>query len=243
VNDAIRPSSKTVWSGGQSTCDPRARAVAALIDLQGDVECAAALITFRRHAMDPDRVLYNYRMADEHVRHGLDYFIPHSPDFRQVVAAPHDLLDWSGIPSFRETATARDFLLSAGYQQGVSFLLLSQERAVGTLHLNVRYTAVFDDAELQALDGARDAIQREVGAFVRAGDLGLTPRELDVLNLVSWGATNGQISASLHLSRSTVGTHVEHILHKLGASNRVQAVRTALGLELVDEKQPQISVT
>jgi DNA-binding CsgD family transcriptional regulator len=233
----------TVWTDGQSSRDPRARAVAALIELQGVVECAAALVTFRRHAMGADRVLYNYRMTEEHVRHGLDYFIPHSPDFRQVVAAPHELLDWSRIPSFSETATARDFLLSAGYQQGVSFLLLSQQRAVGTLHLNVRYTAVFDDAELQALDRARSAIQREVGAFVRAGDLGLTPRELDVLNLVSRGATNGQISDSLHLSRSTVGTHVEHILHKLRASNRVQAVRTALALELVDEEEPQISVT
>jgi DNA-binding CsgD family transcriptional regulator len=213
-----------------------------LIELQSVVECAAALITYRRRGLDPDRVFYNYRMADEHVRHGLDYFIPHSPDFRQVVAEPRELLDWSRIPSFRETATARDFLLSAGYQQGVSFLLLSQERAVGTFHLNVQYTAAFTDAELQALDRAREAIQREVGAFVRAGDLGLTARELDVLNLVAWGATNGQISAALHLSRSTVGTHVEHILHKLDASNRVQAVRTALALELVDEQQPHISV-
>jgi DNA-binding NarL/FixJ family response regulator len=41
------------------------------------------------------------------------------------------------------------------------------------------------------------------------------------------GASNREIARRLHLSHSTVKTHVERILAKLGATNRVQAVRDA----------------
>ncbi|MGN6126333.1 MAG: response regulator transcription factor, partial [Humibacter sp.] len=127
-----------------------------------------------------------------------------------------------------------EFLLSSGFTQGVSFLLVDDEIPVGTMHLNVTYTAEFSGRELRALDEARTTIQREVGAIVRAGDLGLSRRELEVLNLMSWGATNTDISELLNLSRSTVRSHVEKILAKLKVANRVQAVRVALSLALVD---------
>ena len=208
--------------------------IAALIRLQSVVECAVVLVTVRHKPDAMDRVLFNYGMAPEHVRHGLEYFIPHSPDFHLVAKHPHELLDWTRVPAFRETATAKEFLLASGFTQGVSFLLVDDEVPVGTMHLNVRYTDEFGDRELKALDEARSTIQKEVAAIVRAGDLGLSRRELEVLNLMSWGATNVEISTALSLSRSTVATHVEKILAKLRASNRVQAVRTALSLALVD---------
>jgi DNA-binding CsgD family transcriptional regulator len=193
------------------------------------------LVTVRHKPDGADRVLFNYGMAPEHVRHGLEYFIPHSPDFHMVVEHPHELLDWTRVPSFRETATAKEFLLTSGFTQGVSFLLVDADASpVGTMHLNVTFTNHFGDRELRALDAARNTIQREVAAIVHAGDLGLSRRELEVLNLMSWGATNADISTALNLSRSTVGTHVEKILVKLHVSNRVQAVRAALALTLVD---------
>jgi DNA-binding NarL/FixJ family response regulator/signal transduction histidine kinase len=51
----------------------------------------------------------------------------------------------------------------------------------------------------------------------------LTPRELQVLRLLAQGQTNRQISARLVVSAATVKVHVEHILAKLGASDRTQA--------------------
>jgi len=213
---------------------PRDRVIGALIRLQSVVECAVVLVTVRHKPDGVDRVLFNYQMAPEHVQHGLDYFIPHSPDFHAVSEQPREVLDWSRMPAFRETATAKDFLLASGFTQGVSFLLVDGETPVGTMHLNVTYTDTFGGPELQALDEARTRIQREVGAIVRAGDLGLSRRELEVLNLMSWGATNTEISELLNLSRSTISTHVEKILAKLKVANRVQAVRVALGLALVD---------
>lgn len=205
----------------------------ALLDLQQKVPFAASLLTMRRRADGPDRPLHTYRMTAEHVQDGLTNFIPHSPEFQLVLDEPRELLDWTRVPTFRETAIAKEHLLAAGFTQGVSFALVNELRVVGTFHLNVTHTSVFSDAELQALDAARGALEREVTAFVLAGDVGLTARELDVLNLVADGCTNAEIGIALHISRNTVMTHVEHILHKLHASNRIQAVRTALALALV----------
>ncbi|MFJ9588003.1 LuxR C-terminal-related transcriptional regulator [Streptomyces acidicola] len=57
---------------------------------------------------------------------------------------------------------------------------------------------------------------------------GLTLSELNVLTLVADGLNNGEISARLHISRSTVSTHIEHILAKLGAKNRTLAAVMAV---------------
>lgn len=56
----------------------------------------------------------------------------------------------------------------------------------------------------------------------------LTNRELDVLRLLMAGKSNKQIAAALFISEGTVKTHVNNILGKLGASDRTQAVTTAL---------------
>jgi DNA-binding CsgD family transcriptional regulator len=55
----------------------------------------------------------------------------------------------------------------------------------------------------------------------------LSPRELQVLDLLSNGLTNAQIANQLFVSANTVKTHVANIYSKLGLSNRAQAVRYA----------------
>jgi DNA-binding NarL/FixJ family response regulator len=51
----------------------------------------------------------------------------------------------------------------------------------------------------------------------------LSDRELEVLRLLSTGLSNRDIAPLLFISESTVKTHVEHIIRKLGVSDRVQA--------------------
>jgi LuxR family transcriptional regulator, regulator of acetate metabolism len=57
----------------------------------------------------------------------------------------------------------------------------------------------------------------------------LTPREHEVLELMSQGATNGVIGDRLVISAATVKSHVGHILRKLNARNRTEAVSRYLG--------------
>jgi DNA-binding NarL/FixJ family response regulator len=75
-------------------------------------------------------------------------------------------------------------------------------------------------------------------------DLGvLTDRENDILRLLTLGFSNAQISNELVLSESTVKSHVQHILNKLGLRNRVHVVILAYELGLVQIGQNALRLT
>jgi len=61
----------------------------------------------------------------------------------------------------------------------------------------------------------------------------LTPREHEVLRLLAQGQTNREIAKSLVVSVGTVKVHVEHIIAKLGVSDRTQAAVRAVELGLL----------
>lgn len=63
---------------------------------------------------------------------------------------------------------------------------------------------------------------------------GLSVREVAVVRLMAQGRTNAAIGRELHLSVNTVKTHVAHILRKLDAADRAQAVARAAALGLLD---------
>jgi DNA-binding NarL/FixJ family response regulator len=64
-------------------------------------------------------------------------------------------------------------------------------------------------------------------------DGGLSKRELEVLECLAQGKTTLQIAAELFVSENTVKTHVRHILGKLEASNRAEAVSKAAQMGLI----------
>jgi len=61
-------------------------------------------------------------------------------------------------------------------------------------------------------------------------DLGITPREFEILELIAQGMSNREIAEKLFVSENTVKTHSSRVLGKLGARRRTQAVQ--LGKEL-----------
>ncbi|MBB5159683.1 helix-turn-helix transcriptional regulator [Saccharopolyspora phatthalungensis] len=66
----------------------------------------------------------------------------------------------------------------------------------------------------------------------------LTPRELDVLTLVTAGCSNPQIAATLFLSTKTVAKHVEHLLAKLCCTTRAEAASRAINEGLLRRPVP-----
>lgn len=52
----------------------------------------------------------------------------------------------------------------------------------------------------------------------------LSKRELEILELISWGYSDKEIACDLNISARTVQTHVMRIVVKLGARNRTNAV-------------------
>ena len=63
----------------------------------------------------------------------------------------------------------------------------------------------------------------------------LSPRESDVLELVGRGLNNGELARALHVSETTVKTHLSRILHKLGVRDRIQLVVLAHTAGLTDD--------
>lgn len=77
-------------------------------------------------------------------------------------------------------------------------------------------------------------VVREVpvaGPFVRderrREELGITPRELEILEAMAAGLSNREIAAKLFVSENTVKTHAARLFDKLSAQRRTQAVQRA----------------
>jgi DNA-binding NarL/FixJ family response regulator len=66
-----------------------------------------------------------------------------------------------------------------------------------------------------------------------AADAELTPRELEVLQLLAEGLTQAQIARELVISPRTVGTHIQNLLGKLDVHSRAQAVALAHRMDFV----------
>ncbi len=144
------------------------------------------------------------------------------------------------------------WLLRAARQRGVPAIVVSALGAPEDIDRAYDEYGVFAFVEKEAFD--RGNFRRTVAAAIRAGEepqaplasghpgaiapavaarvSDLTDREKEVLDLLTHGCTNRQIAERLAISSNTVKKHVDHILQKLGASNRSAAVAMALRGEI-----------
>jgi len=63
--------------------------------------------------------------------------------------------------------------------------------------------------------------------------LGITPRELEILELIAAGLSNREIAERVHVSENTVKTHSSRVFDKLGARRRTQAVQLGKEFRLI----------
>jgi DNA-binding CsgD family transcriptional regulator len=81
--------------------------------------------------------------------------------------------------------------------------------------------------------GRQIAERFETAAGPAAGAFGLSPREKEVLDVLSEGRTNREIAERLFISERTVAVHVRKILSKLEVSGRTEAAGVAIRLGMV----------
>ena len=83
---------------------------------------------------------------------------------------------------------------------------------------------------IRQVHAGKKRVPSEVAAHLveHLGEEELTPREIDVLRHVAGGNRNRDIAERLFISEETVKVHIKHIMEKLGASDRTQAVAIAL---------------
>lgn len=85
--------------------------------------------------------------------------------------------------------------------------------------------------------GAGASRSRVPASPAPGGHRSLTERELQVVRLVSRGATNEEIGMELNISANTVKNHLRNILAKLGLRNRAQAVTYAIQHGLIPDEE------
>jgi len=67
----------------------------------------------------------------------------------------------------------------------------------------------------------------------KLSSLGITPRELEILELIAEGLSNREIAERVQVSENTVKTHSSRVFDKLGARRRTQAVQLGKELRLI----------
>ena len=83
---------------------------------------------------------------------------------------------------------------------------------------------------IRSVHAGKRHVPPEVAAVLaeHLGEEDLTPRELQVLQLIRDGSKNKQIADQLSISENTVNFHIKNIVDKLGANDRTHAVTIAL---------------
>jgi DNA-binding NarL/FixJ family response regulator len=188
-----------VRSGLRSVLDAEAD-----LEVVGEAASAAEALAFTRH-LSPDVVVLDVRLPD---RDGIEI-----------------------CAELREISRATRILVCSGLAEGTALVeaaragadgFVSKESANEEIVEAVRRVA--GGGAVVGADSARVMFGYLRAASERAPAIGrLSPREREVLRLLSDGLTNREIAERLFIAEKTVRNHVSALLHKLGLRHRTEA--------------------
>jgi DNA-binding NarL/FixJ family response regulator len=141
------------------------------------------------------------------------------------------LPDISGIDAMvairTEFADARIIMLTT-FEGDVEIRRALQAGAVGYMLKTMPRRQLVET--IRRVHAGKKHIPPEIASHLaeHMGEESLSKREVDVLQKIAGGNRNGDIAALLFISEETVKGHVKHIMEKLGASDRTEAV--AIGI-------------
>lgn len=166
----------------------------------------------------------------------------------QAVLLDHNLPDIDGLTLLKVVRALPEpppVLLLSGSDDAALVDLARQAGAVGFLHKSMSAEALMSamDQVGRGLEvwpethapqaAAMDARQTVNTRIVK--ELGITERQLDVLQLLVSGAPNKTIASTLGIAESTVKTHIKSLFQVFKVSNRVACYNRAMELGLLSE--------
>lgn len=174
----------------------------------GNGDEALALVTRQR----PDVVLLDVRMPQ---RDGLSVV-------GQLAERTHVLM--------LTFSDENDVILTALEAGAIGYLVhgtFDADRLSAMVRAAAEGTGSLSGPALAALRSGRPPAEAEAGPEPSA--MGLSGRQVEVMDLVSTGAANGNIAKELFLSEKTVKNHINQIFAKLGVTTRAEAIVVWLG--------------
>lgn len=219
--------------GIASETDPTARIERAAQGLLEATAFRGAVVTYAPEVRGPHAVLFSQgSYSPENLTHLSTEFVIRDEQYRAATRHGAVAMTWDET-GFHRSFTAETWLKPAGYRNGASLAVVDEHFGeLGSIHVNTIERAV-PEASLRSVRALAAYLAVHMRQLRRRDQLGLTAREIEITRLLARGDTNPEIAAELHLSRSTVGTHVESILRKMGASTRVRAAVEAVRLGIV----------
>ncbi|MDQ0870611.1 DNA-binding NarL/FixJ family response regulator [Arthrobacter sp. V1I9] len=198
-------------------------------------------------------------LVDDHlvVRSGLRALLGTQPDIAVVAEAASGEEALQRLEHDSVGVVVMDLAMGAG-MDGIEAIRLIRERNQGQAILV--FTTYDSDADIvRAVDAGamgyllKDAAPDEIFAAIRGAVQGksvmsapvasrlfqqlrnpdeiLTPREAELLSLLTQGLSNRELGRRLFISEATVKTHLAHIYAKLGVDTRAAAIATAIRRE------------
>jgi len=198
-------------------------------------------------------------LVDDHlvVRSGLRALLATQPDMDVVAEASSGEEALQLVRSHVPAVVVMDLAMGPG-MDGIE--AIRQIRSLGTGQAVLVFTTYDSDADIvRAVDSGamgyllKDAAPEEIFAAIRGAVQGrsvmsppvasrlfqqlrnpdevLTPREAELLSLLTEGLSNRELGRRLFISEATVKTHLAHIYAKLGVDTRAAAIATAIRRE------------
>ncbi|CAM3236792.1 Transcriptional regulatory protein LiaR [Arthrobacter ulcerisalmonis] len=198
-------------------------------------------------------------LVDDHlvVRSGLRALLGTQPDIEVVAEAASGEEALQLVADCRPDVVVMDLAMGAG-MDGIE--AIRQLRAGTPNQAILVFTTYDSDADIvRAVDAGamgyllKDAVPEEIFAAIRGAVQGrsvmsppvasrlfqqlrnpeeiLTPREAELLSLLTEGLSNRELGKRLFISEATVKTHLAHIYAKLGVDTRAAAIATAIRRE------------